>query len=288
MERNMREGLFGVRGNLGTSKSVAWSSKPLNEPLNDGSVVCVEGVKKGLKQVPRATVNDTILASIAAALGDFINTPTKDNADRPVFLTAVLPVNLRPLLALLTGSIPDIDAPLSEKIKMLQGNKIGGLIFDLPLDMTTSTDNSKMVEMVKETRKRTAWCKMLPESLVAFLMANVSSLMTVRLQKDMQFHSIGQADLAVSNVKGPDEMVHVCGLPVEQLVGFLPPPNGCPLGVAVTTYRGCLQISVNMDEKAVQSLLSNSSLVSQHDMKASTGAQIVLSKVERKLHDFSK
>jgi hypothetical protein len=57
-----------------------------------------------------------------------------------------------------------------------------------------------------------------------------------------------QADVAVSNVRGPEKPIHLCGHEVTQIVGFLPPPPGCPVGIAVTSYRGSLQLSVNADE----------------------------------------
>jgi len=90
--------------------------------------------------------------------------------------------------------------------------------------------------------------------------------------------------------------VHLHGHPVTQIVGFLPPPNGCPLGVAVTSYQGKLQLSINADAGALQryqrlpqsaeetkeQALTNtsSSLAAGGD----NGAQVLLERVESKLH----
>jgi len=62
---------------------------------------------------------------------------------------------------------------------------------------------------------------------------------------------------------------------VEQIVGFLPNPSGCPLGVAVTSYRGQLQISVNLDAAAAAPLGPGS------------GAEALLVRVEKRLHDVA-
>jgi len=99
----------------------------------------------------------------------------------------------------------------------------------------------------------------------------------VRAQRFFQAHALGQADVAVSNVKGPERTVHICGCPIEQIVGFLPNPNGCPLGVAVTSYRGQLQLSVNADAGAF----------GPFGGAASTGAEVFLGRVENKLHGLA-
>ena len=66
-----------------------------------------------------------------------------------------------------------------------------------------------------------------------------------------------KADCAVSNVRGPEDALHILGREVKQIVGFLPPPPGCPLGVAVTSYRGQLQVSVNANKQTFAALRLN-------------------------------
>jgi hypothetical protein len=97
--------------------------------------------------------------------------------------------------------------------------------------------------------------------------------------------------------------VHLLGLPVRQLVGFLPPPNGCPLGVAVTSYRGRLQLSVNADASALerfrralpavpsgprglQPVEATAASAANADASArgANGAQVLLERVEAKLN----
>jgi hypothetical protein len=61
---------------------------------------------------------------------------------------------------------------------------------------------------------------------------------------------------------------------VKQIVGFLPNPNGCPLGVAVTSYRGQLQLSINADADAVASFAQD---------QGGNGAEALLIRVEQRL-----
>ena len=54
--------------------------------------------------------------------------------------------------------------------------------------------------------------KVTPEALLAYVLAAGSSIFPVRWQRAAQRHTLGQADFAVSNVKGPDNGVctYVC------------------------------------------------------------------------------
>lgn len=90
--------------------------------------------------------------------------------------------------------------------------------------------------------------------------------------------------------------VHLLGHPVTQIVGFLPPPNGCPLGVAVTSYQGKLQLSINADAGALQRYQrlpqstkemkehASTSMSSSLAAGGDNGAQVLLERVEAKLH----
>jgi len=240
-------------------------------------VVSVERLKIGIKAAaPGATVNDAVMAAVAGAIGELAQAASSSHAqgegdakEAPPVVTALVPVNLRPLLAALTGNIPDPKAPLAVQVEALQGNKIGGLFVDLPTSTAPTGDKRRAhsspcpedeaaaaaAALLREVAARMWWCKAVPEALASYAGAVAVALtLPVAVQKAAQFHVLGQADVAVSNVKGPDTTVHVLGRAVTQMVGFLPPPNGCPLGIAVTSYRGALQLSVNADAGAMSRL----------------------------------
>ena len=46
---------------------------------------------------------------------------------------------------------------------------------------------------------------------------------------------------------GVDEGLHYGGALCELMSGFVPPPNSVPLGIAVTSYRGQIHVSVLAD-----------------------------------------
>ena len=51
----------------------------------------------------------------------------------------------------------------------------------------------------------------------------------------------------MSNVAGVAEGLHYGGVLCELMSGFVPPPNSVPLGLAVTSYRDQIIVSVLAD-----------------------------------------
>ena len=51
----------------------------------------------------------------------------------------------------------------------------------------------------------------------------------------------------MSNVRGPDELLHWGGVPMEAIVGLVPPPNTIMVGIGIASYNGRLVVSVNAD-----------------------------------------
>ena len=62
---------------------------------------------------------------------------------------------------------------------------------------------------------------------------------------------IGGSCVAISNVRGPESKLHIDGRTVENVVGFVPPPPGVPIGVVVQSYNGGVCLSVNGDGRCV-------------------------------------
>ena len=70
-------------------------------------------------------------------------------------------------------------------------------------------------------------------------------------------HSAGNARTSVilSNVRGPPDALHIGGMALGELFGFLPTPPGVGLGVGIGTYAGGAALSVVCD----RNLLGDSS-----------------------------
>ena len=52
----------------------------------------------------------------------------------------------------------------------------------------------------------------------------------------------------MSNVRGPPRALHINGLNLSRLYGFLPAPAGVALGVGIGTYAGTVALSVACDK----------------------------------------
>merc|ERR1712118_241037 len=51
-----------------------------------------------------------------------------------------------------------------------------------------------------------------------------------------------------TNVRGPDMQLHLLGRKITSFMGFVPPPPGVGLGVAVGSFFGKLNFSVSVDK----------------------------------------
>jgi len=59
------------------------------------------------------------------------------------------------------------------------------------------------------------------------------------------------ASLVVTNVRGPEHLMHMEGRPVRAVLGFLPLPAGVPVGLVVNSYDGKMSLTVTAEEYAV-------------------------------------
>ena len=207
--KSLSNGAFGMRGRLSTQRQAAWSTTyakndnsirkaTTTTSANHNELVDVASLKAGLALMGKKniTVNDAVLAAFASAIGELgseaeqrdktnsklsaaaagSSTMEEEPASTspsthkgPQLVTAIVPVNLRPLLAVLSGRLPDPDAPLSAQVQAMQGNKIGALLFDLPTAVkhpssssssstcTASSDVASMAPLVSEVSRRVGW-----------------------------------------------------------------------------------------------------------------------------------
>jgi len=215
----------------------------------------VNALKQGSRFLcPKATVNDAVLAALCAGIHQVLG----PGAARE--LVALVPVNVRPYLALFQPKLMDPDLPIPDRMRSLQGNQIGSLVVTLPL-----LDMGRVRDLMRQVRSRMQWCKSLPEAEVSFALAYLASWLPMSISVAAMRQITRQGDVAVSNVQGPAYPIHLDGLRVSRIVGFLPPPPGVPLGVAVTSYCGNLQVSMNCDKA---SLGRNAEEIFRETMKA--------------------
>ena len=59
------------------------------------------------------------------------------------------------------------------------------------------------------------------------------------------------ASVVVTNVRGPEQLVHLDGRPVRSFLGFLPLPAGVPIGICLNSYNNDMIVTVTAEPYAV-------------------------------------
>jgi len=155
------------------------------------------------------------------------------------------------------------------------GNKIGAMVSRIPAEdgIDTSSTSAKMAEdrlisvnKVLTERKQTpaAVLSYLMASVMGFMGRGVSSSSTMGLDDEedegppssfwLPFlfeKAHANASVVVTNVRGPEKLIHLDGRPVHRSLGFLPLPPGIPIGVVVSSYNQQVSLTVTAEPWAV-------------------------------------
>ena len=210
------------RGLTSTGRSLAWASLDANSSIRAAR-------QRG------CTFNDVWMACLCYAMGEHLRDQGIDT--NGMTLTAGLPVSLHSPI-------------LPPEIGNSKGNKFGFLVVQLPLDPFSAASDSMhsaearllAVHEVLNAAKRT------PEAIVSYGLASLSGCLPSSLISSvLKGAGNARASVILSNVRGPPEELHVGGLPMKQLFGFLPCPPGVGLGVGLGTYAGKAALSVTCD-----------------------------------------
>ena len=204
--------------------------------------ISVAEAKRVAKSLSRgATVNDVVLACVAGALAKQVaaakGTSRGANAEhsrganaKGISVAAALPLHLY-------GGVLPKGQPL--------GNRIGAVTVALPAGG----------DPVANLRGVAAEMKVVKSTPMAFLShygaAAMSALVPASLATAALQLAAGGAEVAVSNVRGPAQPLHLLGRPIQAIVGFVPPPPGTPVGVFAGSYNGALSLSANVDPEYV-------------------------------------
>jgi len=199
------------KGTPGAVKRVAWAD-PI--PL---SVVTAIG------RALSCSVNDVLLSSVAGALGSYLSRHGDDVSG--VTVRAIVPVNLRP----------------PEKAWKL-GNRFGLVFLDLPLGVDNPVERVYAVRANMQQLKGSyqpilamgilaamgAGPKLLQETLLAALAKNATAVMT--------------------NVPGPQELLHFAGAAIDSMMFWVPQSGNIGMGVSILSYNGEVQFGLVTDK----------------------------------------
>ncbi|MCW5880238.1 MAG: wax ester/triacylglycerol synthase family O-acyltransferase [Anaerolineae bacterium] len=209
------------KGPLGNEKRAAWTELI---PLPD-----VKAVGKAMN----GTVNDVLLTAVAGALRRYLIEHEQTIED--LNIRAVIPVNLRPL-----------------DVKPKLGNQFGLVFLSLPLGIEDPVDR------VEELKRRMDDIKDSPEAVVTFGLLNAAGMMPEDVQDTLIDIFGTKATAVMTNVPGPRQTIYLAGLPIRELVFWVPQSGKVGLGVSILSY----------DERVVVGFATDAGLLPDPDALA--------------------
>jgi len=199
------------KGDFGLRKHVAWSA-----PVAIADVKAI-GAPLGAK------VNDVLVAAMTGALRTYLKGRGVDVNHTTV--RAMVPVDLRP----------------PERVGLL-GNDFGLVLLDLPVAAAKAADR------LAQTKARMDRLKRSPEPVAMKFLFELFGSGPKAIQ-DLATSIFGsKASLVMTNVVGPKDAVYLAGVPVDQMMFWVPHPGKeLGVGISILSYRGMASLAVIAD-----------------------------------------
>lgn len=202
------------KGPLSTSKRAAWS-----EPID---LAQVKHIGKSL----HATVNDVLLATLAGALGRYL-----DEVDPQAELQkirGIIPVNLRPL---------ELDDDL--------GNKFGLVFLSLPIGVADPLERLLRVKRNMDDLKSSV------EPAATFVVLNVMGAVPDPVEELATRFFDTKGTTIITNVPGPQMPLYLTGVRIKTVMAWVPQSSRISLGMSLISYDGQVWLGVATDEGLV-------------------------------------
>jgi diacylglycerol O-acyltransferase len=203
-----------LRGRLGVSKRVAWAP-----PLDLDEV-------KAVGRACGCTVNDVLMAAAAGALRDYMLERGDDVAG--MTLRATVPVNLRPL----------------EHARKL-GNHFGLVFLDLPVGEANPV---RRLERIAECMNQ---LKNSRQAIVAFGLLAALGMAPQALQEVALELFSRKATAVATNVPGPQQPLYLAGIPIRELMFWVPQTGSIGLGISILSYDNRVHFGLIADAKLI-------------------------------------
>ncbi|MBX3620104.1 MAG: wax ester/triacylglycerol synthase family O-acyltransferase [Rhizobacter sp.] len=169
------------------------------------------------------SVNDVLVSCASGAIGRHLARQGDD--PRGLDIRAMVPVNLR--------------APHEPPWGL--GNRFGLA----PLLMPIGIDNP--IERLYEVRRRMAALKDNFQPLLAYGVLAASGLLVKPGQDVVMRYFQDKTTAVVTNVRGPDRRLHLCGAEVCEVIFWVPSPGDVGLGVSIISYADGVQFGLRSD-----------------------------------------
>lgn len=173
------------------------------------------------------TINDVLVATLAGALGRYLDS----QGDRTEGLTirATVPVNLRHE----DGAPPEL------------GNRFGLVFVDLPIGIRHPVERLDCVRASMMALKGSSQAQ-----VTLGLLTLVGSLPAALEEPAVELFS-AKASLVASNLRGPPEHLLLGGVPISQLLFWVPQAGSIGVGVSMLTYGAEVQFGVLADRQLI-------------------------------------
>ena len=182
----------------------------------------------GLRHATGATVTDIVMSALAGALRRWLlahgTDPMVDN------LPTMVPVDLRGSAALRAEDL---------------GNQFALVLLDLPVGI----DNA--LGRLDETAARMRAIKASPEAWLTYGMLEGMGLMHPRLRVHATNFFARKATGVTTSVRGPDQPLHLAGLPVTRLWAWAPMSADQSLSTSIVGYAGRVHVGFKVDAATV-------------------------------------
>ena len=201
-------------GTASGSKGVSWSP-PLSLPA-----------VKAVAKAHACTVNDVLVATVASALHDYLQTQNAHCAS----VAFMVPVNLKRL-----------DLSLPETL----GNEFALVQLELP------TGESDPVAVLTTARRRMNRIKSGNEAAVAFRLQEAIAGMSRTLYETSVELFTNRTLGVLTNVPGPPIPVYLAGALVEGIAGWAPVSGDQPMSFSICSYNGDVVVGIACDTELV-------------------------------------
>lgn len=206
-----RESVF--KGDLGAIKRVVWS-QPF--PLERIKAIC---------KAHDATINDVLVAAVAGGLRRYMLEAGDDTSAGDI--TAMVPVNLR----------AENDTRL--------GNEFALVYLSLPVSLADAYDRLVLTKRHMDVLKNS------PEPFLVYQILGVIGTLPGDVAKPATSWFAAKASAVLTNVPGPRQQIYFAGLPLKDMIFWVPQSGNIGLGISIFSYNGKVTLGLMVDEHLI-------------------------------------
>jgi len=232
------------KGELGAIKRVVWS-----KPLDLAHI-------KAIGRAHNATINDVLVTAVAGALRHYMLQVGDDPSRGDI--NAMVPVNLR---------------SLDKAIEL--NNQFALVYLQLPISLADP------VARLKATKYQMDVLKSSPEPMLVYQILGLIGNLPFDLARRATLWFSSKASAVLTNVPGPRQQIYFAGLPLRQIMFWVPQSGEISMGISLISYQGQVTLGLMVDEKLIQEpqrimdqFTHQFELLSQHTVEAASDRSV--------------